>query len=160
VPVRSDPAAAAAAATWVEPLTEAACMRLLGTVRVGRVALTQHALPVVVPVTFGLDGSGIVIPAAPGSVLGASQPDLVVAFQADQLDLDTVSGWSVLVTGTLREVTGRGALLRAHQLGLPPWPSGDRHHFVRITPGIVSGRRVGPAHAWERPPPPPSTRTE
>jgi hypothetical protein len=48
----------------------------------------------------------------------------------------------VLVTGTLREITDVGELARAEQLPLVPWVGGDRRHFVRITPGMVSGRRI------------------
>jgi hypothetical protein len=46
------------------------------------------------------------------------------------------------VTGTLREVTAVSAVVRAEQLPLAPWVGGDRRHFVRITPGLLSGRRV------------------
>lgn len=126
-----------------ERLSEADCMRLLATVRVGRVAVTEGALPVVLPVSFALDGSRIVIRTAPGAVLRTPDREVVVAFEADELDPETGAGWSVLVTGTMREITGRGALLRAHQLRLALWPGGDRHRFVRITPGLISGRRLG-----------------
>ena len=53
-----------------------------------------------------------------------------------------MTGWSVLVTGTLREVTAVSAVLRAEQLPLVPWAGGERRHFVRITPGLLSGRRI------------------
>jgi hypothetical protein len=53
----------------------------------------------------------------------------------------------VLVTGTLREITDVGELARAEQLPLVPWVGGDRRHFVRITPGLLSGRRI-PSAVW------------
>lgn len=129
----------------VDQLTEPECMRLLGTVQVGRVALTSRALPVVLPVNFALDGHGIVIRTGPGSMLTASRDDVVVAFEADELDPDTCSGWSVLVTGTMREITSPSAILRAEQLRLAPWVGGGRRHYIRITPGLISGRLVGQA---------------
>jgi len=129
----------------MEQLTEPECMRLLGTVQVGRVALSSRALPVVLPVNFALDGHGIVIRTGPGTVLTASRDDVVVAFEADELDPDTCSGWSVLVTGTMREITSPSSLLRAEQLRLAPWVGGDRRHYIRITPGLISGRLIGAA---------------
>ena len=126
----------------VELLSEAECIRLLASTNVGRVAMTQHALPVVLPVNFALDGHGVVIRTAPGSLLAAAHNDVVVAFEADQLDPETCTGWSVLVTGTMREIATASGVLRAQQLRLAPWVGGERHHFVRITPGLVSGRRI------------------
>lgn len=126
----------------IEQLTEAVCMRLLGTVRVGRVALTRHALPVVLTVSFAIDGDGIVLRAASASVLATSRDDVVVAFEAGELDPDTGSGWSVLITGTMQKITEGSAVKRVQQLRPTPWASDDRHRFVRIAPGLVSGTRV------------------
>jgi len=125
-----------------ERLTEAACLLLLATIRVGRVALTRHALPVVLPVHFALDGRDILIPTAPGSLLAASRDGVVVAFETGELDPDTGSGWSVLVTGTTRGITDPHAILRARQLGLNSLLGDDRSHFVCISPGLISGSRL------------------
>ena len=40
------------------------------------------------------------------------------------------------------DVMLRDPVLRAEQLPLAPWAGGERRHFVRITPGILSGRRI------------------
>ena len=128
--------------TDVEQLTVTACLRLLGTVRIGRVALTQHALPLVIPVGFALDGDAIVIRTQPGSVLAGSRDDVVVAFEAGELDPDTGSGWTVHVTGTMHKIVGRDAITSAQQLQPRPWASDDRHHFVRIEPGLVFGSHL------------------
>lgn len=133
----------------IEMLTESACLRLLGTVRVGRVALTRRALPVVLPVSFALDGSALILRTAVGSALATSPDDMVVAFEAGELDPDTGSGWSVLVTGTMQTISEAVAVARAEQLHPAAWVSDDLHRFVRLTPGLVSGNRVehppGPA---------------
>jgi nitroimidazol reductase NimA-like FMN-containing flavoprotein (pyridoxamine 5'-phosphate oxidase superfamily) len=131
----------------IEELHEPECFRLLSTVAVGRVALTRHALPVILPVNFTVDGQTIVLRTGPGSVLAAARDGVVVAFEADELDPRLEAGWSVLVTGTMREITGASELLRVNRLHLFPWAGGDRPFYVRITPGIVSGRRVG---SWRR----------
>ncbi len=124
------------------------CLRLLADTTVGRVALTRKALPVILPVNYAMDGDTVVIRTRPGSLLASSRErGVVVAFEVDELDRETCSGWSVLVTGTLREITDVGELARAEQLPLVPWIGGDRRHFVRITPGMVSGRRI-PSVVW------------
>ena len=124
------------------------CLRLLASTTVGRVALTSKALPVILPVNYAVDGDTVVIRTRPGSLLASSRErGVVVAFEVDELDRQTCSGWSVLVTGTLREITDVGELARAEQLPLVPWVGGDRRHFVRVTPGMLSGRRI-PSVAW------------
>ena len=126
-------------------LTANECFRLLQTAQVGRLALTQRALPVVIPVNFALEGQTIVIRTGPGSILSAAKPPgVVVAFEVDEVDPETYSGWSVLVTGTMREVTDASETLRLSQLALNPWVGGDRRHFVRVLPGLISGRRILP----------------
>ena len=126
-----------------EDLSTDECLRLLRSVTVGRVALTQRALPVVVPVNFAMDGHSVLIRTAPESLLTAAHDrDVVVAFQVDELDPVTLVGWSVLITGTMREITDASAQVRADQLRLVPASAGERNHYVRITPGLVSGRRM------------------
>ena len=66
-----------------------------------------------------------------------------VAFQIDQYDVETSSGWSVLVNGTIHDVTGADDRRRVIEAGLRPWASGSREHFLRIVPSWVSGRRIG-----------------
>ena len=82
------------------------CLRLLAGTTVGRVALTRKALPVILPVNYAMDGDTVVIRTRPGSLLASSRErGVVVAFEVDELDRETCSGWSVLLTGTLREIT-------------------------------------------------------
>jgi nitroimidazol reductase NimA-like FMN-containing flavoprotein (pyridoxamine 5'-phosphate oxidase superfamily) len=127
----------------IESLTNDECLRLLSTASVGRIAVTRDALPVILPVNYVLDGTALLIRTNDGAILRAARAGgTVVAFEVDSLDEQTMTGWSVLVTGTLREVTAVSAVVRAEQLPLAPWVGGDRRHFVRITPGLLSGRRV------------------
>lgn len=135
----------------ITSLSTEECMALLNTVSVGRIALTRDALPVILPVNFVVDGHSILVRTGDGAVLRAARAGgTVVAFEVDNLDDLTLSGWSVLVTGTLREVTAVSAVLRAEQLPLAPWAGGERRHFVRITPGLISGRRVVAENAHAR----------
>ncbi|MDH6575171.1 pyridoxamine 5'-phosphate oxidase family protein [Kitasatospora sp. MAP5-34] len=127
----------------LQSLGEAECLRLLGTVPVGRVVYTEHALPAVLPVAFevGADGRlALALRAGDGAVRALD--GTVAAFQADQLDPATRTGWSVLVHGRAEVV--RDPVLHEHLLltGPRPWIDGDRQIFVLLTPELVSGRRL------------------
>ena len=131
----------------LEELPRAECLRLLATVPVGRIVYTRQAMPAVEPVNFALDGGGIVIRTDPGGKLAAAISRTVVAFEADDLDPATRSGWSVTVVGRSQEVTDPDEMARLHKLGIESWAPGAREHFIRIEPGIVTGRRLRPARA-------------
>jgi nitroimidazol reductase NimA-like FMN-containing flavoprotein (pyridoxamine 5'-phosphate oxidase superfamily) len=123
------------------PLPRADCMRLLSSVRLGRVVYTDGALPAITPVNFAVDDGAIVFRTAPGSTLAVATQNAVVAFEADDIDADSHDGWSVVVTGVADGVPEPGRL--AHRTRrLSPWAPGNRTHFVRIVPSTVTGRRL------------------
>src|SRR5215207_10169000 len=82
------------------------CVRLLAKSPVGRIVHTRQALPAILPVNFRLDEDGAVLPrTAAGSELVRAVDGVVVAFEADEVDAATHSGWSVVVTGRATVVT-------------------------------------------------------
>jgi uncharacterized protein len=101
-------------------------------------------MPAVEPVNFVLDDGAIVFRTARGGKLAAVRR-AVVAFQADDLDPVTRSGWSVTVVGLSQEVTEAAEVARLGGLGLETWAPGTRDHFIRIMPDVVTGRRLHPA---------------
>jgi nitroimidazol reductase NimA-like FMN-containing flavoprotein (pyridoxamine 5'-phosphate oxidase superfamily) len=127
----------------LEVLSGTECLRLLATVPIGRVCYTRQALPAVEPVNFALCDGAIVIRTAAGGKLAAAIRRAVVAFQADNIDPVLRSGWSVTVVGRCEDVTDAAEVARLDELGLEPWAPGARDHFIRIQPGIVTGRRLG-----------------
>ena len=76
-----------------------------------------------------------------------SMPSFMRTFETDRLDEATHSGWSVTVVGRAEEVTDTGEVAKLHKLDLHPWAPGEREHFIRIRPEIVTGRRILPAAA-------------
>jgi nitroimidazol reductase NimA-like FMN-containing flavoprotein (pyridoxamine 5'-phosphate oxidase superfamily) len=122
-------------------LTRRECVELLGTVEVGRIALSVGALPVVLPVNFAMLGGDILIRTVTGSKLEAAATNAVVAFEADHVDAVDRAGWSVLVQGIASEITDPEELDRACRVPLEPW-SGLDGHYLRITTSVVSGRRL------------------
>lgn len=122
------------------------CLRLLAVEDVGRLAMNQGRAPAIFPVNYALDGEAIVFRTAPGTKL-THGPRSAVAFEIDGLDRENRSGWSVVVTGRLEEVTDEEPelLARVHDLRIRPWATGTpKGHWMRIVPGIITGRWVGP----------------
>lgn len=127
----------------LEILSREECLQLLASVPVGRVAVSVDALPVILPVNFGLLGEDVVFRTAPGSKLDAAVRNAVVAFEVDHYDPVYHTGWSVLVTGVAEEVTDPLVLAAARALPLEPWAlDGLADHVVRIRTGMISGRRI------------------
>lgn len=102
------------------------CLRLLAGGVPGRVVSSTAALPSAQPVTYVLDRGEIVHRAADGSEFAAATRRAVVAFEADDIDRDALTGWSVLGVGETYEVTdpvrpaGLAALPRAARGGAGP----------------------------------------
>ena len=122
-------------------------MRLLASVRLGRIVFTHRALRAIRPVNHVLHGKDIVIRTHPGAAIVAytgPASGVVVAYEADAIDPGTGFGWSVIVTGIARQVTGHDDVARYKQL-LQPWVAGEMDQVIRIRPEIVTGYRLGPA---------------
>jgi nitroimidazol reductase NimA-like FMN-containing flavoprotein (pyridoxamine 5'-phosphate oxidase superfamily) len=129
-----------------EKLSGLDCLRLMASVPVGRIIYTRQALPAVELVNFAIDGGDIVIRTSPSGKLAAAARDAIVAFEADQLDTAHRSGWSVTAIGRSREVTDPVDIDRLRQIRLESWAPGELDHFIRITPGIINGRRLVATH--------------
>ena len=119
------------------------CLRLLGTVPVGRVSFFADGEIVVLPVNHVMDGHHPVFRTARGSKLSAAEGQDVVAFEADAYDERTRSGWSVLVNGRAYAIYEEPEIQRLGRLGLRPWVTGaDRPFWIRIRPASITGRRT------------------
>ncbi|MFD3732062.1 pyridoxamine 5'-phosphate oxidase family protein [Streptomyces sp. NPDC058632] len=119
------------------------CLRLMGTVPVGRIVYTRRALPAVLPVNFGLDEDGsVLLRTAVASELVRAIDGAVVAFEADDVDAARQAGWSVVVTGPAAVVTDPAEHARLTRTGPASWVPAPREVFVRIGPGLVTGREL------------------
>ena len=126
-------------------LSRQECLSLLTTEPYGRLVLVRGGLPTVHPVNFVLDGAGLVIRTREGSSLCAAAGAAAVALQADCIDRERRSGWSVTVVGKARIADDPVEVSRLAGLPLQPWVNGIRNVFVVIELGIVSGQRIGGA---------------
>ncbi|GAA2344307.1 pyridoxamine 5'-phosphate oxidase family protein [Streptomyces violaceusniger] len=119
------------------------CLRLLAKVPVGRVVYTRQALPAVLPVNFSLDAdSSVLLRTSAGSGLVHAVDGVVVAFEADDFDAATRSGWSVVVTGRATVVTDPAQHERLSRVGPRSWVVTHDDVFVRIESEMVTGREV------------------
>lgn len=128
--------------TGLEVLSRAECLSLLRRSVVGRVIVTDRALPAAFPVNFALLGEDVVFRTMAGSKLEAASARAVVAFEVDDMDPVRQTGWSVLIQGRAGLVEDPVDLSRAHALPFQPWAPGKRLDFVRVRSELVSGRRL------------------
>ncbi len=126
----------------LERLDHDECWAFLADHNVGRVAAVQFGRPIIYPVNYALDEHSVVFRTAPGAKLTAAALGKPVAFEVDETDARFESGTSVIVHGSLREVTDQEERARIEALDLRPWAAGDRDHIVRVEPSWVSGRRI------------------
>jgi nitroimidazol reductase NimA-like FMN-containing flavoprotein (pyridoxamine 5'-phosphate oxidase superfamily) len=127
----------------LETLRLEVCLRLLASVPIGRVGFCADGEVVVLPVNHAVDGQDVVFRSAGGSKLTTAQEQGLVAFEADSYDLQTRSGWSVLVTGRATAVYDEAEVNSLNRLNLHPWATSVDHPFwVRIRPVSVTGRRT------------------
>jgi nitroimidazol reductase NimA-like FMN-containing flavoprotein (pyridoxamine 5'-phosphate oxidase superfamily) len=131
----------------LETLPFDVCLRLLASVPLGRVGFCADGEVVILPVNHAVDGQDVVFRTASGSKLTAAGEQDLVAFEADRYDLQSRTGWSILVTGRATVVYDEVEVRRLNRLNLHPWATTVAHPFwVRIHPMSVTGRRTpGPA---------------
>ena len=118
------------------------CLILLASSSYGRLAYLDGGSPSIVPFNHLVDGSSVVIRSLDGGKLGAAIFERAVAFQLDDLDVTSRTGWSVLVRGRAEVV--EGSETEAYDARLESWAvrKGARTTWVRIVTDEVSGRRL------------------
>lgn len=130
--------------TGVEAIDRDECLRLLAGDEIGRLAVIDGRTPVILPVNYALDGDSVVFRTAAGTKLD-SGPRSPASFEIDLIDRENHTGWSVVVTGRLEEVTeyDTETMERLRRLDVTPWAGGDKPHWMRLQPTRITGRRIG-----------------
>ena len=138
-------------ASPIRELAQPTCWDLLRSVEVGRLAVIFGDRPEIFPVNYLVDHGTIVFRTAAGGKLAGSVREAPVAFEIDGYDGEAGEAWSVVVKGRAGEIRRLHELIDTVQLPLSPWHGSPKHHFVRIVPEEVTGRRfpVVSAAAWE-----------
>jgi len=125
----------------ITPLTVDECWRALEGTDLGRIGFDLGRGPRIHPVNFVLDGRSVLVVTGEDTELALFEElfsaGATVAFEADEVDRASRTGWSVLLGGRLARV--------AHDEPVPdlrPWADGDRTQLLRIAPVEVTGRRL------------------
>jgi nitroimidazol reductase NimA-like FMN-containing flavoprotein (pyridoxamine 5'-phosphate oxidase superfamily) len=127
----------------LEVLSLDECMSLLRRTYVGRLAFVSAGEPVILPVNYAVYGSSIVFRSAFGGKLDAAEHGRAASFEIDGIDEVYQRGWSVLVKGSLYDVTDDETLAELNELPLRPWARRvERPFWIRLVPNEVTGRRI------------------
>jgi nitroimidazol reductase NimA-like FMN-containing flavoprotein (pyridoxamine 5'-phosphate oxidase superfamily) len=119
------------------------CLQRLASVPVGRIGFLADGEMMVLPVNHVVDGQDPVFRTTHGSTLSAAGGQSLVAFEADEYDERTQSGWSVLITGRAEVVYEDSEIRRLNSYRLHPWVRAVEHPFwIRIRPTSVTGRQT------------------
>lgn len=130
-------------------LTPLEAMQRLGSVSVGRVVFTRRALPAIRPVNHIVDDGQVIIRSHEGSAIvtaASGNHGTVVAYEADQIDPQSRTGWSVVVTGLARVVDEPERAAR-YQQALHPWLAGDMGNVISIDAQVVTGFELVPSES-------------
>ncbi|AWB89175.1 pyridoxamine 5'-phosphate oxidase family protein [Salinibacterium hongtaonis] len=124
----------------ITPLSTEECWDLLPASDLGRLAVSVGGAPDIFPVNYVVDGRSLLFRTAEGTKLLELTINSTVAFEADGWDDDTA--WSVVVRGGARVLELQDEIFRADTLPLRPWTPTLKYRYVRITPDVVTGRRI------------------
>lgn len=115
---------------------------------VGRLAFSLFGTPHIEVVNYLVDEHGdVIFRIDPGSKLIALLQGGQFAFQVDDIDLGSRSGWTVTVSGPAERVLGPAADDLVGRV--TPWAAGERRFVVRLRPRAVVGRALVPQTAGE-----------
>ena len=97
-----------------------------------------------VPVNFQLDGDSVVFRTRPDTELGRAAPVSEAAFEVDELDVDTESGWSVVAKGRIDLIPDNfeTAAIRFFGKDPTPWAKGARRLYLRLSWRELTGREL------------------
>jgi nitroimidazol reductase NimA-like FMN-containing flavoprotein (pyridoxamine 5'-phosphate oxidase superfamily) len=132
----------------LEQLDEAECLRLISPGGIGRIAYSGRFGVTVLPVNYKLHQGAIVFRTAQDSPLdedlrtGIANAEYKVGFEIDDFDPSAREGWSVLIQGSAHHVDSESERAQVLDVGVDPWPGGEREHVLRIIPTRISGRRI------------------
>lgn len=133
--------------TMLELLNPDECWRRLATAPIGRIAVIVDSAPEVYPVNFAVDGDSVVFRTDHGSKLRGLDRSPSVAFQVDGIEPRSRTGWSVLLKGRATPITDPEEVRHVMGLHVDLWAPGAKSRWIRIRPGVVTGRAIHPRRA-------------
>ena len=127
----------------LQVLTLTECEGLLSLALIGRIGVSYAGEPLILPVLFAFTKGAVVFRTAPGEKLDTIWVNATAAFEIDDWDLSTRTGWSVLVRGQTETVHDESEVAELEDIGLESWlPDVLPTTWVRIRPSEITGRRI------------------
>jgi nitroimidazol reductase NimA-like FMN-containing flavoprotein (pyridoxamine 5'-phosphate oxidase superfamily) len=124
-------------------LSETECVARLESHSIGRVGWNTTEGPQILPVSYAVRDGAVVFRTAPYGALSELRSVRQVAFEVDDFDLATRTGWSVLVRGWAKPATDPDQLVALWTPQDPiPWATGTRTLFITISLDAVTGRVI------------------
>ncbi|GIH09479.1 hypothetical protein Rhe02_75460 [Rhizocola hellebori] len=136
-----------AESTRMIELDAATSLHLLSTIEFGRLVFTLNAMPAIRPVNHLVDGGEILIRASLPArsvpyTAGVPMPEgTVVAYEADEIDAQHRSGWTVVVTGIATPVLDPARHRRSRPL-LKSWVHQPEGALLVVQPQLITGYRL------------------
>jgi nitroimidazol reductase NimA-like FMN-containing flavoprotein (pyridoxamine 5'-phosphate oxidase superfamily) len=127
--------------TGLERLDPDACLELLKTQPVGRLAAVIGGRPEIFPMNFTVSEGAVVMRSEDGTKLAAVEGG-EVAFEVDAVTEAFRGGWSVIVHGRLERLEDPVDVQRAELTGLRAWSQSGKPHWLRLAAAEVTGRRI------------------
>jgi hypothetical protein len=147
----ANPAPGGDATVWdpgVERLDDAECWRLISAGGVGRLAYSGQFGEIVLPVIYKVREDSLVFRVALGSPTnedlrtGIRGAEYRVAIEIDEVGKDAQEGWFVFLQGDAHHMDSEEERASVSAWWVGPQASGPRDHFVRVTPTLITGRRL------------------
>jgi uncharacterized protein len=127
----------------MDELDDAECVQLLEGCTSGRVGFGDGADGMtILPVNHLFSRGAVVFRTSVGSALDRIRDGREVAFEVDEMDRQSETGWSVLVRGHASLVTEQQWLASLSDTDVHPWAPGHRDLWIQIQPERMTGRVI------------------
>lgn len=131
----------------IATLTPEECWDRLAESDMGRLAVVIRGHPFIFPVNYFLDGQTVVFRTDAGVKLDGLLESPSVAFEADHVDRQAGTAWSVVVAGQASLLADPSDVAQIDVAPQVPWDTGPKPYLVEILTQDISGRALrGPLH--------------
>jgi nitroimidazol reductase NimA-like FMN-containing flavoprotein (pyridoxamine 5'-phosphate oxidase superfamily) len=119
------------------------CWQLVAEKGVGRVGFMEDSRLRIVPTRYDAEGHTAYFRALTYGELALGGQDRAMSLQVDEVDLESFTGWSVLMSGQAHRVKDAATIASLWVLGRPhPWVSGTETQWIALVVDTIEGQRV------------------
>jgi hypothetical protein len=124
------------------------CLRLISAGGVGRLAYAGVLGLAVLPVSYRVEKGSILFrtpldsPTDEDLRTGIEGADFKVSFEIDNVGQDAAEGWFVFIQGAAHHIDSDDDRASGWLPDVQARAASTREHFVRITPSLITGRRL------------------